>query len=54
MRHLLDSHTLIWNYGTDPKMSAKALALIVDPSNEIVVSPAAYWEIASKLSTGKD
>jgi PIN domain nuclease of toxin-antitoxin system len=53
VRHLLDSHALLWYTLGDPKMSATATALIVDPANEILISPAAYWEIAIKVSIGK-
>jgi len=34
-------------------MSVAALSFIVDPANAIFVSPATYWEIAIKLSSGK-
>ena len=34
-------------------MSPTARALIQDPSNEILISPASYWEIAIKISIGK-
>jgi len=50
---LLDAHVLIWHYETNPKMSAAALALIADPANVKLVSPASFWEIAIKLGTGK-
>jgi len=30
-----------------------ALTLIQDASNEILISPASYWEIAIKISIGK-
>lgn len=53
MRLLLDTHVLIWYYEANPKLSAAALALIADPANEKLVSPASYWEIAIKLGTGK-
>ena len=53
MRLFLDTHTLIWNYQTDQRMSLKAIDLIQDATNEILVSPASYWEIAIKLGTGK-
>lgn len=53
MRVLLDTHTLIWFYQTDPKMSAAALAIILDPANEVLVSPASYWEVAIKIVTQK-
>ena len=53
MRLLLDTHTLIWYYQTDPKMSASARSLIEDPANTVLVSPASHWEIAIKISIGK-
>ncbi len=34
-------------------MSATALAFIIDPNNEVLVSPASYWEIAIKVNIGK-
>lgn len=53
MRHLLDSHTLLWYTLADPTLSGAAKALILDPANEILISPASYWEIAIKVSVGK-
>jgi PIN domain nuclease of toxin-antitoxin system len=53
MRLLLDTHTLLWFYLADPQLSAAARAAIMDPANEKWVSPASYWEIAIKISTGK-
>lgn len=53
MKILLDTHTLIWAYSNDPKLSATAANLIIDPANQCVISPATYWELAIKLGTGK-
>ena len=53
MRGLLDTHSFLWFVTDDPQLSATALAFIVDPNNEILVSPASYWEIAIKVSIGK-
>jgi PIN domain nuclease of toxin-antitoxin system len=53
VRLLLDTHTFLWFVTDDPLLSAAALALIVDPINEIVLSPASYWEVAIKVSIGK-
>ncbi|WP_254513563.1 type II toxin-antitoxin system VapC family toxin [Anatilimnocola floriformis] len=53
MRLLLDTHTLIWAYTSDPKLSATAGNLILDLANQCVISPASYWEIAIKLGTQK-
>lgn len=53
MRLLLDTHTMYWYIEDDPQLSAKARTLIQDASNEILISPASYWEIAIKVSIGK-
>jgi hypothetical protein len=37
----------------DPKLSATAKTLIQDASNEVLISPASYWEMAIKVSLGK-
>jgi PIN domain nuclease of toxin-antitoxin system len=50
---LLDTHTLLWAYWADPKLSAAAAALITDPANRCFVSPASYWEIAIKIAISK-
>jgi PIN domain nuclease of toxin-antitoxin system len=53
MKHLLDTHTLLWYTLNDPQLSLTAKTLILDPANEILISPASYWEIAIKISIGK-
>lgn len=53
MRLLLDTHTLYWYIEGDPQLSATARTLIQDASNEVLISPASYWEIAIKISVGK-
>ncbi len=53
MRVLLDTHAFLWFITDDPKLSATAKAVIADPNNEILISPASYWEIAIKCSIGK-
>jgi len=50
---LLDTHSLIWYALDDPRLSVTARALIKDPGNGILVSPASFWEIAIKVSIGK-
>ncbi|MBM3997116.1 MAG: type II toxin-antitoxin system VapC family toxin [Planctomycetes bacterium] len=44
MKLLLDTHTVLWFYLADRKLSASAA--IVDPANEKWVSPASYWKVA--------
>ena len=53
MRLLFDTHTLLWYTLNDPKLSGTARGLILDATNEVLVSPASYWEIAVKISIGK-
>ena len=53
MRLLLDTHSFLWFITNDPQLSAVARSLIADPNNEILVSPASYWEVAIKVSMGK-
>jgi PIN domain nuclease of toxin-antitoxin system len=49
MRLLLDTHTFLWFVLNDPQLSAAAQNLINDPTNDIIISPASYWEIAIKV-----
>lgn len=53
MRLLLDTHAFLWFITNDPKLSAAARARIADPNNEILISPASYWEAAIKVSLKK-
>ena len=53
MRLLLDTHSFLWFVTNDPQLSGNALALVAEPTNEILLSPASYWEIAIKISLGK-
>ncbi len=53
MRLLLDTHTLIWWLATDPNLSMAARDAIADDSNEVYVSAASVWEIATKHRIGK-
>jgi PIN domain nuclease of toxin-antitoxin system len=50
---LLDTHTLIWYYDADRRLSPLALKGIDEPANDVFVSPATYWEIAIKLGRRK-
>ena len=53
MRLLLDTHALLWFGLADSRLSPAALALIAEPTNEIIISPASYWEIAIKIRSNK-
>jgi PIN domain nuclease of toxin-antitoxin system len=51
--YLLDTHTLIWYAGDDPRLPPSIAALIADPTARIVVSRVSLWEITIKESLGK-
>lgn len=53
MRVLLDTHTMLWYALGDPRLTAMARNIVIDLSNEVLISPASYWEIAIKVSIGK-
>ena len=53
MRYLLDTHTLLWWLFDDPKLSQRARTTIAAPENDILVSAASAWEIATKYRIGK-
>ena len=53
MRALLDTHTFFWFIEDNPRLSATAKAVIVDGTNDILLSVASLWEMAIKISLGK-
>src|SRR5438874_13842056 len=44
---------MYWYIEGDSKLSSTAQTLIQDASNQVLISPASYWEIAIKVSIGK-
>jgi PIN domain nuclease of toxin-antitoxin system len=52
MRLLLDTCTFLWAALDDPKLSADARELLLDPESERLVSAATAWEIAIKVGRG--
>jgi PIN domain nuclease of toxin-antitoxin system len=53
VRLLLDTHALLWFLLNDRQLSGNAKSIIADSGNDVLVSPASYWEIAIKISLGK-
>ena len=53
MKVLLDTYACLWFVWNSVQLSATARARIVDPNNEIYLSPANYWELAIKIRIGK-
>ena len=50
---LLDTHTFLWWMDDNASLSATARQTIADEANDIVVSAASAWEIATKFRLGK-
>ena len=53
MRLLLDTHALLWWLAGDEALSKAAREAISDPDNDVFVSAASAWEIATKYRLGK-
>ena len=53
MRLLLDTHTFLWWLSGHRRLSGAARQAIEDDSNDIVVSAASAWEVATKHRLGK-
>ncbi|MYE35212.1 MAG: type II toxin-antitoxin system VapC family toxin [Gemmatimonadales bacterium] len=53
MRLLLDTHAFLWWIADSGRLSRKARRLIADDTNNIAVSAASAWEIATKHRIGR-
>ena len=53
MKLLLDTHTLLWWWGDDSRLSKRAAEAIADEDNTVLISAASAWEIATKHRIGK-
>ena len=53
MRVLLDTHAFLWWIADSERLSDPARTVIADELNDIVVSAASAWEIATKFRIGK-
>ena len=53
MRLLLDTHAALWLLADDPRLSKRAVTLITDPRNDVILSAVVVWEVAIKRSLGK-
>src|SRR5580704_1747192 len=53
MRLLLDTHTLLWWLEENPSLPRSARKLIANKSNDVLVSAASAWEVATKVRLGK-
>ncbi|RRA48809.1 type II toxin-antitoxin system VapC family toxin [Acidipila sp. EB88] len=53
MRYLLDTHTLLWTVLDPSHLSETVRSLVEAPQNQVYVSAASSWEIATKYRLGK-
>ncbi|HXW25321.1 MAG TPA: type II toxin-antitoxin system VapC family toxin [Xanthobacteraceae bacterium] len=53
MKVLIDTHTLFWWVTDDPKLSSRAREILLTTDNEVLVSAATAWELATKARFGK-
>jgi PIN domain nuclease of toxin-antitoxin system len=50
---LLDTHALLWWLAEPSRLSGAASAAIAESSNQVFVSAATAWELATKVRLGK-
>ena len=53
MRILLDTHAFLWWLTDDARLSRRARRMIGDETNDLDVSAASVWEIATKARLGR-
>ena len=53
MRLLVDTHTILWAGLAPARLGKRATAILANKSNEVYVSAASAWEIATKVRLGK-
>ncbi len=53
MRILLDTLVVLWAARDDPRLSAEARTIVLDPATDVHVSAASIWEVAIKASLGR-
>lgn len=53
MRYLIDTHVLLWMGSAPDALSNAALAIVLDPKNDLYVSICSLWEMQIKHQLGK-
>jgi PIN domain nuclease of toxin-antitoxin system len=53
LKLLLDTHALVWWLLDDPALPKRVAAALRAPGNEVFVSSASAWEIATKYRLGR-
>ena len=54
MTLLLDTQILLWAVNQPDRLPAAARALLTNPDNDLLFSPASLWEIAIKNTLGRE
>lgn len=53
MKYLLDTHTLLWAAYSKQQLSSRVRRILASSANQVFVSAASAWEIATKFRLGK-
>ncbi len=53
MRALLDTHAFLWWIADSGRLSGMARSVIAEEENDILISAASAWEVATKFRIGK-
>lgn len=53
VRLLLDTHALVWSVSSPQRLGSAAHQAILDRRNQVLVSSASAWEIATKVRLGR-
>lgn len=53
MRLLIDSQAFLWWSEPSPQLSLAARGAIANPTNQVLISVAALWELTIKVSSGR-
>jgi PIN domain nuclease of toxin-antitoxin system len=53
VRRLIDTHTLIWAVDDPSQLGPQASIELQDPTNELLLSAGALWELAIKVGLNK-
>lgn len=52
MKLLLDTHAFLWGVADDPALSKRVRQEVLNPTNDVLVSTASFWEISIKYGLG--
>jgi len=53
MEVIVDTHVLVWAFNEPKRLSKRAISILTNTSNTILVSAAVAWELSIKVNLGK-